>query len=58
MKLLTFPIAQSKKSISMILNSNKLKSEVKILYPNKMIVNLNDLSAIKIILKRNYLNFK
>jgi hypothetical protein len=58
MKLLTFPIAQSKKSISMILNSNKLKSKVKILYPNKMIVNLIDLSAIKIILKRNYLNYR
>ena len=43
MKLLTFPIAQSKKSISMIVNSNKLKSEVKILYPNRIIVDLVDL---------------
>jgi hypothetical protein len=58
MKLLTFPIAQSKKSISLIVNSNKLKSKVKILYPNRMIVELIDLPIIEIMLERNYLNYR
>jgi hypothetical protein len=58
MKLLTFPIAQSKKSISMIVNSNKLKSEVKILYPNRIIVDLVDLLVIEKMLDRNYLNYR
>jgi hypothetical protein len=58
MKLLTFPISQSKKSISMIVNSNKLKSEVKILYPNKIIVDLVDLLVIEKMLDRNYLNYR
>jgi hypothetical protein len=58
MKLLTFPIAQSKKSISIIVNSNKLKSEVKILYPNKIIVDLVDLLVIEKMLDRNYLNYR
>jgi hypothetical protein len=42
----------------MIVNSNKLKSEVKILYPNRIIVDLVDLSIIEKILNRNYLNYR
>jgi len=58
MKQLVFPIAQSKKSISLIINSNNLKNPIKILYPNKMIVNIDDIDKIKKLLDRNYLNYK
>ena len=58
MKKLTFPQCASKKALQLILNSGKLKHEVKILYPNMAIINLKDLSAIKIILKRNYISCK
>ena len=56
MKKLTFPQCSSKKALKLILNSNKLKHEVKILYPNMVIVDLNDLSVIEKILERNYIN--
>jgi hypothetical protein len=56
MKKLTFPQCASKKALQLILNSNKLKHEVKILYPNMVIVDLNDLSVIEKILERNYIN--
>ena len=58
MKLLTFPVAQSKQAISMILNCGRLKSPVKLLYPNKIIVNSIDLSIIETLLKRNQMSWK
>jgi hypothetical protein len=42
----------------MIVNSNKLKSEVKILYPNRIIVDLVDLLVIEKMLDCNYLNYR
>ena len=56
MKKLTFPQCASKKALQLILNSNKLKHEVKILYPNMVIVDLNDLAVIEKMLERNYIN--
>jgi hypothetical protein len=58
MTLLTFPIAQSKQAISMILNCGRLKSQVKLLYPNKIIVNSVDLSIVQTLLKRNEMSWK
>ena len=55
-KKLTFPQCASKKALQLILNSNKLKHEVKILYPNMVIVDLDDLAIIEKILERNYIN--
>jgi hypothetical protein len=58
MTLLTFPVAQSKQTISAILNCGRLKSPVKLIYPNKMIVDSTDLPAIKTLLKRNQMSWK
>lgn len=57
MKKLVFPISQAKKAITLILNSNKLKSEVKLLYPNKMFISDKDLPVATDILRRNHLNY-
>jgi hypothetical protein len=56
MKKITLPICSAKKGLKLILNSNKLKFEVKILYPNMMIINNEDLDVIGKILERNYIN--
>lgn len=55
MKKLTFPQCSSKKAFKLILNSNKLTHEVKILYPNMVIVDLKDVDTIIEILDRNYI---
>jgi hypothetical protein len=56
MKKITLPICSAKKGLKLILNSNQLKFEVKILYPNMVIVNNIDLPIINKILERNYIN--
>lgn len=55
MRKITLPTCSSKKALTLILNSNKLVYEVKILYPNKVIVHDKDLSTIETILERNYI---
>ncbi len=57
MKKITISITDAKKGISLILNSNKLTSEVKILFPNKMLVSSLDLNSIITVLDRNYIKF-
>jgi hypothetical protein len=57
MKIIKISITDSKKALKLILNSNKLTSEVKILFPNKIIINTNDLLDIVTILDRNYIKF-
>ena len=57
MKIIKISITDSKKGLKLILNCNKLTSEVKILFPNKIIVSTNDLLDIVTILDRNYIKF-
>ena len=57
MKKITISITDSKKAISLLLNSNKLTCEVKILFPNKMLVSSLDLRNIITVLDRNYIKF-
>jgi hypothetical protein len=54
----TLPRCSSKKSLQLILNCNKLKKTVKILYPNKILIDQTDLYTISEILERNYINIK
>ncbi len=54
---ITLPQCSSKKALQLILNSNKLSYEVKILFPNKLIIDNSDLSTIDTILTRNYINY-
>jgi hypothetical protein len=46
----TLPIYSAKRAIGLILNSNNLKNAVKILYPNRLIVNEVDVKAIERVL--------
>lgn len=57
MKMINISITDSKKAIRLILNSDKLTSEVKILFPNKVLVSTKDLKKLKVVLKRNYISF-
>jgi hypothetical protein len=58
MKLITLPSCSSKKSISLIMNSNKLKFNINLIYPNKILVDDSDLSTIKKLLKQNLIPIK
>ena len=57
MKIIKISITDANKGLKLILNSNKLTSEVKILFPNRVIISTKDLSDIVKILDRNYIKF-
>ena len=46
----TLPIYSAKRAIGLILNSNTLTNQVRIIYPNRLIVNSMDVLAIERVL--------
>lgn len=50
MLVLTLPMYSTRRGIESILNSNNLKNSVRILYPNRVIVNEGDVKAIERVL--------
>lgn len=57
MKTITISITDAKKAISLILNSNKLTTAVKILTSTKVLINSKDINPIVTILDRNYIKY-